>query len=140
MTKTFDIKNTGNLLLTLTKAAPPTAPFLVPDPVSEGQQIEPGDVIHQSVTFTPTKVGAFDGTYSITGNDGQGAHLITVHGTAVTKPVTHAITGLGQVRRRPRGQDEERDRGPAVHLQPDRLRRPGCRTAARSSPSASAWT
>jgi hypothetical protein len=96
VTKTFDISNTGNLLLTLTKAAPPTAPFLVPDPVSEGQQIEPGDVIHQSVTFTPTKTGAFDGTYSITGNDGQGAHLITVHGTAVTKAVTHAITGLGK--------------------------------------------
>jgi len=94
-TKNFDIQNTGNLLLTLTKAAPPTEPFLVPDPVSEGQQIEPGDVIHQSVTFTPTKVGAFDGTYSITGNDGQGAHLITVHGTAVAQPVTHAITGLG---------------------------------------------
>ncbi|GAB2581375.1 choice-of-anchor D domain-containing protein [Microlunatus antarcticus] len=96
VTKNFDITNTGNLLLTLTKAAPPTAPFLVPDPVSEGQQIEPGDVIHQSVTFTPTKTGAFDGTYSITGNDGQGAHLISVHGTAVTKPVTHAITGLGK--------------------------------------------
>jgi hypothetical protein len=64
--------------------------------VSEGQQIEPGDVIHQSVTFTPTKLGAFDGSYSITGNDGQGAHLITVHGTAVTQPVTHAITGLGK--------------------------------------------
>ena len=96
VTKTFDITNTGNLLLTLTKAAPPTAPFLVPDPVSEGQQIEPGDVLHQSVTFTPTKTGAFEGTYSITGNDGQGAHLITVRGTAVVAPVTRAIVGLGK--------------------------------------------
>ncbi len=95
VTKTFDITNTGNLLLTLTKAAPPTEPFLVPDPVSEGQQIEPGDVIHQSVTFTPTKTGAFDGTYSITGNDGQGAHLITVHGTAAAKAATSTIVGLG---------------------------------------------
>ncbi|SEQ82602.1 choice-of-anchor D domain-containing protein [Microlunatus flavus] len=95
-TKTFDITNTGNLLLTLTKAAPPTAPFQVPDPVSEGQQIEPGDVIHQSVTFRPTRVGSFDGTYSITGNDGKGAHLISVHGTAVAQPVSHAITGMGK--------------------------------------------
>ncbi|GAA3550124.1 hypothetical protein GCM10022197_01190 [Microlunatus spumicola] len=95
VTKNFDIKNTGNLLLTLTKAAPPTEPFEVPDPVSEGQQIEPGDVIHQSVTFTPTKEGSFDGTYSITGNDGQGAHLISVHGAAVAKPVSYAIQGLG---------------------------------------------
>jgi hypothetical protein len=96
VTKSFDVSNTGNLLLTLTKAAPPTAPFVVPDPISEGQQLEPGDVIHQSVTFTPTKEGTFDGTYSITGNDGQGAHLVTVHGTAVTQPVTHAIVGLGK--------------------------------------------
>ncbi|MGI3780843.1 MAG: choice-of-anchor D domain-containing protein [Janthinobacterium lividum] len=95
LTKTFDIKNTGNLTLTLTKAAPPTDPFLVPDPVSEGQQIEPGDVIHQSVTFTPKKVGAFDGTYSITGNDGQGAHLITVHGTAAATAPSSTIVGLG---------------------------------------------
>ena len=96
VTKTFDIKNTGNLLLTLTKAAPPTAPFQVPDPVSEGQQVEPGDVIHQSVSFTPTKVGGFEGTYSITGNDGKGAHLVTVRGTAVTTPDGGAITGLGK--------------------------------------------
>ena len=64
--------------------------------MSEGQQLEPGDVIHQSVTFTPTKAGSFDGTYSITGNDGQGAHLISVHGTAVEKSAAHAITGLGK--------------------------------------------
>lgn len=95
VTKTFDIRNTGNLLLTLTKAAPPTAPFEVPDPVSEGQQIEPGDVIHQSVTFQPTALGSFDGTYSITGNDGQGAHLVTVHGTAVAKLPTTTIVGVG---------------------------------------------
>jgi hypothetical protein len=96
VTKTFDVQNTGNLLLTLTKAAPPTAPFQVPDPVSEGQQIEPGDVIHQSVTFAPTKGGAFEGTYSITGNDGKGAHLVTVRGTAVTEPAAGAIRGLGK--------------------------------------------
>jgi len=95
VTKTFDIRNTGNLLLTLTKAAPPTAPFQVPDPVSEGQQLEPGDVIHQSVTFQPTSEGSFDGTYSITGNDGQGAHLVSVHGTAVAKLPTTTIVGVG---------------------------------------------
>ncbi|SER35769.1 choice-of-anchor D domain-containing protein [Microlunatus flavus] len=95
VTKTFDIKNEGNLLLTLTKAAPPTAPFDVPDPVSEGQQLEPGDVIHQSVTFSPKTPGSFDGTYLITGNDGQGAHTVAIQGTAVAKPVTSAIVGLG---------------------------------------------
>jgi hypothetical protein len=95
VTKTFDIANRGNLLLTLTKAAPPTAPFDVADPVAEGQQIEPGDVVHQSVTFAPTSLGAFSGTYSITGNDGKGAHLVTVSGRAVAQPVRSAVVGLG---------------------------------------------
>ena len=41
VTKTFDVSNSGNLLLTLNKAAPPAAPFLVADPVSEGQRALP---------------------------------------------------------------------------------------------------
>jgi hypothetical protein len=96
VTQTFDITNSGNLLLTLTKAAPPTAPFLVPDPVSEGQQLAPGDVIHQSVTFTPKTVGSFAGTYVITGNDGKGAHTVAVHGSGVAQPPSSPISGLGK--------------------------------------------
>lgn len=94
-TQSFDISNAGNLLLTLTKAAPPAAPFLVPSPVSEGQPIEPGDVIHQSVTFTPTKTGAFTGSYTITGNDGQGAQTVDFSGFGVITPKVGTINGLG---------------------------------------------
>lgn len=87
-TKTFDIANTGNLLMTLTKAAPPTAPFLVPDPVAEGQQLKPGEAVHQAVTFAPTKTGAFSGSYTITSNDGRGAREVVVTGSGVpTVPV-----------------------------------------------------
>ena len=96
-TKSFDIADTGNLLLTLTKAAPPAAPFLVPTPVAEGQQIEPGEAIHQGVTFSPTKAGTFTGTYVITGNDGRGPQTVTFTGTAVAAAPakTGPITGLG---------------------------------------------
>ena len=92
-TRVFDIANAGNLLLTLSKAAPPTAPFLVPDPVAEGQQIEPGDddAIHQSVTFHPTATGTFSGTYLITGNDGQGAQEVAFTGYGVISPRKGAI-------------------------------------------------
>ena len=93
-TKTFDISNTGNLLLTLTKAAPPTAPFLVPSPVAEGQQIEPGDVLHQSVVFSPTSTGAFSGTYSFGANDGQGPQTVQITGTGVA-PKAHPLVGIG---------------------------------------------
>ena len=90
-TRTFDISNAGNLLLTLNKAAPPAAPFLVPDPVSEGQQLSPGDTFRQSVTFTPTQAGDFSGTYLITGNDGSGSTAVTVHGTGIARSGTPVL-------------------------------------------------
>ncbi|WP_051969321.1 choice-of-anchor D domain-containing protein [Kitasatospora azatica] len=82
-TRTFDLSNTGNLALTITKAAPPTPPFAVPNPVAEGQQINPGDVIHQAITLAPTATGSASGQYLITGNDGQGAQTVRFTGTAV---------------------------------------------------------
>jgi hypothetical protein len=83
-TRTFDIVNTGNITLTLTKAAPPVGAFNTTTPVSEGQQLSPGDVIHQTVTFTPTTTGAQSAVYSITGDDGQGAVPVALTGTGVT--------------------------------------------------------
>ncbi len=83
-TQTFDITNTGNITLTLTKAAPPVGAFNTTTPVSEGQQLSPGDVIHQTVTFTPTATGAQSAIYSITGDDGQGAIPVQLTGTGVT--------------------------------------------------------
>jgi hypothetical protein len=92
VTKTFDITNTGNLLLTLNKAAPPAPPFLVADPVAEGQQLAPDDTIRQAVTFAPTTVGRYTGTYQITGNDGAGPRNVTVHGIA-TNPAPGEVLG-----------------------------------------------
>ncbi|MFI5910814.1 choice-of-anchor D domain-containing protein [Dactylosporangium sp. NPDC051541] len=82
-TQTFDIANTGNITLTLTKAAPPVGAFNTTTPVSEGQQLSPGDVIHQTVTFTPSTQGAQSAVYSITGDDGQGAVAVQLTGTGV---------------------------------------------------------
>jgi hypothetical protein len=83
-TQIFDISNTGNIGLTLTKAAPPVGAFNTTTPVSEGQQLSPGDVIHQTVTFTPTAAGAQSAVYSITADDGQGAIAVALTGTGVT--------------------------------------------------------
>lgn len=90
VTKSFDISNTGNLALTITKAAPPAAPFTVSNPVAEGQKLNPGDVIHQSVTFSPSTVGAVTGTYQITSDDGNGPQNVTLtaSGVAPTGSVT----------------------------------------------------
>ena len=88
LSKTFTISNTGNIQLTLTKAAPPAGVFQAPTPVSEGQTLAPGDAITQTITFTPTAAGAATGSYSITGNDGQGAILVHFTGTGVAAAAT----------------------------------------------------
>ncbi|MEU6142957.1 choice-of-anchor D domain-containing protein [Streptomyces sp. NPDC047081] len=92
VTRTFDISNTGNIPLTITKAAPPAAPFRVTDPISEGQVLGPDDVVHQSVTFSPTSVGAVTGTYQLTSDDGRGPQneTLTATGTAGTGVVLPA--------------------------------------------------
>ncbi|MEV5969402.1 choice-of-anchor D domain-containing protein [Streptomyces sp. NPDC051921] len=95
VTKTFDISNTGNIPLTITKAKPPAAPFHVTDPLSEGQVIGPEDVIHQSVTFSPTSLGTVNAAYELTSDDGRGPQNETLTGagaagTGVTVPGPNA--------------------------------------------------
>ncbi|MEU0562216.1 choice-of-anchor D domain-containing protein [Dactylosporangium sp. NPDC006015] len=92
-TAVFDIANTGNITLTLTKAAPPVGAFNTTTPVSEGQQLSPGDIIHQTVTFTPSSAGPQSAVYSITGDDGQGAVLVQLTGTGVTAGTTNLALG-----------------------------------------------
>jgi hypothetical protein len=80
---TFTIANTGNLPLTITKAAPPTAPFNVATPVPEGLSLSPGTSLTTTVTFTPTAAGAVSGSYLISSDTGQGAMTLPVTGTGV---------------------------------------------------------
>ncbi|MFJ3904929.1 choice-of-anchor D domain-containing protein [Streptomyces sp. NPDC090025] len=81
VTKTFDISNTGNIPLTITKAKAPAAPFQVSNPLSEGQVIGPEDVVHQAVTFAPTALGTVRSAYQLTSDDGHGPQDETLTGT-----------------------------------------------------------
>jgi hypothetical protein len=83
--RSFTIRNTGNIVLTITKAAPPTAPFAAPYPIAEGQQLEPGDALSVPVVFAPLKGGAVSGTYLVTGDDGTGPKTIRLTGTGVPR-------------------------------------------------------
>jgi hypothetical protein len=83
----FEIADTGNLGLTITKAAPPTGVFAAPDPLPEGQFLSTEDVLHQTITFTPTSVGKLSGQYLITSDDGRGPQNVTVTGTGVDDPI-----------------------------------------------------
>ena len=72
-TLTFDITNTGNIPVTITKAAPPSGDFSSTTPLPEGSVLQPGLTVQQAVTFTPTSATAETAAYEITGDSGQGA-------------------------------------------------------------------
>lgn len=98
VSKTFTVSNTGNLPLTITKAAPPAAPFLVPSPISEGLAMSPGTSVTTTVTFTPTAAGSFSDSYEVTTDTGQGAMEVALTGTAVRPvagPATHTLAAPG---------------------------------------------
>jgi hypothetical protein len=93
LTKTFDISNTGTVPLTITKAKAPTGVFATAAQVAEGQVLAPGDVIHQTVTFTPTDTLGATAAYSVTGNDGQAATVVALAGN--THPMQDYYETLG---------------------------------------------
>ncbi|WP_433305191.1 lectin-like domain-containing protein [Actinoplanes sp. CA-030573] len=85
-TRTLTVANTGNLPVTITKAAPPALPFVVNTPLPEGLVLNPEDTAHVDVTFAPTGSGSFSNSYVISSDDGHGAHSIPVIGTAAGLP------------------------------------------------------
>jgi hypothetical protein len=85
-TKTLTVANSGNLPVTVTKAAPPALPFVVNTPLPEGLVLNPGDTAEVDVTFAPTVPDSYRNTYVISSDDGSGAHEIPVTGTAAGLP------------------------------------------------------
>jgi Big-like domain-containing protein/lectin family protein/HYDIN/CFA65/VesB family protein/centrosomal CEP192-like protein/putative pyrroloquinoline-quinone-binding quinoprotein len=91
----FDIMNTGDIPLTITKAKAPAGVFTSPSPLSEGITLGPDDVLHQDVTFTPTAIGPASGSYLVTADDGQGEQTVTLTGTGITGSALPTPTGSG---------------------------------------------
>lgn len=80
-TLSFDVANTGNIPVTVTKAKAPATDFTSSNPLAEGLVIGPGQVVHQTVTFTPSTLGTQTSSYEVTGDAGQGAMLEPLTGT-----------------------------------------------------------
>jgi uncharacterized protein with LGFP repeats len=94
----FEIDNTGNVPLTITKAKAPAGVFSTTDPISEGLVIPPGSSAYQTVTFTPTAAGKVSGPsyfYELTGNDGQAAQEVMLSGAGVNDPIAVKFEQLG---------------------------------------------
>ena len=83
-TLSFDITNVGNIPVTITKAKAPLTMFSSADPLPEGLTIPADGVVHQSVTFAPTGVGAQADVYGITSDSGQGPMTELLKGTGST--------------------------------------------------------
>jgi hypothetical protein len=80
VTRSFTVTNTGTVPLTITKAKAPSGIYSTADPLSEGQSLQPGDSIQQSVTYTPASAYPATAAYLITGNDGQGEQTVSLTG------------------------------------------------------------
>ena len=93
--QSFTITNSGNLPLTIDKAAPPAAPFSVANPISEGQEIAPGDSMTVTVGFTPVATGAVSGVYQITADTGAGPQPVTITATGVQPTSGIAVPTAG---------------------------------------------
>lgn len=80
LTRTFNISNTGNLPLTITKAKAPTGDYSTTSPLAEGTVIGPGQTVQQTVTFTPSRPGVQTANYELTPDTGQGAQNVPLTG------------------------------------------------------------
>ena len=83
-TQTFQIANVGGSNLTITKSKPPVlGPFTATTSLPEGTTIAAGATVTESVTFTPSAVGATTDGWTITADDGSGVRTVSFLGTGV---------------------------------------------------------
>jgi hypothetical protein len=97
-TRSFQIQNTGNIPLTITKAKAPLGVFSTATPLAEGLVLPAGQSVYQSVTFTPTVAGQAGTTgtyYLITSDDGQGALEVMLTGNGVDDPIAVKAQQVG---------------------------------------------
>jgi hypothetical protein len=83
--QTITITNTGNLPATIGSVTAPRAPFGAPSPALTGMHLNPGDLVHIPLTFTPASAGNAGSSIAIGWSDVQGKHSLTI-----------PITGTGQ--------------------------------------------
>jgi hypothetical protein len=80
VTLTFNINNTGNIPLAVSRAAAPAGVFSAAKPLTEGITLDPATGVTQAVTFTPPRAGAFSGQYKFNAENGQGWLTVTLSG------------------------------------------------------------
>jgi iron transport multicopper oxidase len=81
-TGSFTIENTGGTTVTINKSKPPVGgDFAATTTLPEGETIEPGQSLVETVSFTPSGTGSRTGTWLINGDDTTGLHEVRFSGT-----------------------------------------------------------
>ncbi len=80
----FSVFDAGNVPLEITRAIPPSEPFLPDKQVPEGLTIGSRSGLTEAITFKPTSAGSFTGHYVLAGDDGRGHQPVTLIGRGVT--------------------------------------------------------
>jgi HYDIN/CFA65/VesB-like, Ig-like domain len=83
VTRSFKVTDTGNIYLTVSRAAPPAAPFTSAKEIPEGITLDPDISATQTITFAPTAPGHFTDQYRLNGSGGQGWISVELEGTAI---------------------------------------------------------
>jgi HYDIN/CFA65/VesB family protein len=79
----FTVSNAGGTDLTITKSKPPVAGiFVATTSLPEGTVIAPGASLTETVSVTPTSSGSFSDVWTINGNDGGAARVVTFTATS----------------------------------------------------------
>ncbi len=92
-TRSFTITNAGGTAVHINKSKPPFGgAFAATTSLPEGTSLAPGQTVTETVTFSPTAIGAASSVWPITGDDTTGAHQVQLSGTGVI-PSTGGGTG-----------------------------------------------
>jgi hypothetical protein len=82
--QTFQLNNVGGSTLTVTSSQPPAlGPFTAVTSLTVGTTIPAGSSLVETVTFTPSDIGAVDDQWTISANDGQGMQVVDLAGVGV---------------------------------------------------------
>ncbi len=79
----FTVSNAGGTNLTITKSKPPVAGIFVAETsLPEGTVLAPGTSLTETVSITPTSSGSFSDVWTLNGNDGGAARVVTFTATS----------------------------------------------------------
>lgn len=92
-TQSFLVQNTGNISLTISKAAQPSGAFTTTAPLDEGLTLPPGQGVQVPITFLPMSPGRATATYTI--NSDAGDRQVEVLTGRATDPIAQYYALLG---------------------------------------------